>query len=303
MDSVNITVNGRERTVNASAHTSLLNELRSQGLTGCKEGCAEGECGACAVLVARDDGRGATRWDSVNACLVTLATLDGGEIVTAEGLGSPADLHPAQREMAVRGGSQCGYCTPGFVVSMAAEYLRPDRAEGQHGAANGFDIHSLSGNLCRCTGYRPIADAAYALGTPDTEDVLALRRLQPAPAARNTAYRASDGEFHRPATLKDALDLLTAHPDAKVLAGGTDWGVEVNLRHARAGVVVSVDALPELRVFEVGADSILLGAGLSLSDLERRLDGRVPLLAGWFPQFASRLIRNSATLGGNLGTA
>uniref|UniRef100_UPI002869DD79 FAD binding domain-containing protein n=1 Tax=Deinococcus sp. TaxID=47478 RepID=UPI002869DD79 len=165
------------------------------------------------------------------------------------------------------------------------------------------DIHSLSGNLCRCTGYRPIADAAYALGTPDGEDALALRRLQPAPSARNTAYRASDGAFHRPATLKDALDLLTAHPDAKVLAGGTDWGVEVNLRHARAGVVVAVDALPELRVFDVGADSILLGAGLSLSDLERRLDGRVPLLAGWFPQFASRLIRNSATLGGNLGTA
>lgn len=106
-------------------HTTLLHWLRDQGLTGCKEGCAEGECGACAVLVARPDGEGAdTRWESVNACLVTLAALSGQEVVTAEGLGSPADLHPVQRELAGRGGSQCGYCTPGFVTSMAAEYYR-----------------------------------------------------------------------------------------------------------------------------------------------------------------------------------
>lgn len=303
METLTITVNGTEKAVGTGAHTSLLNGLRALGLTGCKEGCAEGECGACAVLIARDDGQGGVRWDSVNACLVTLAAVDGAEVVTSEGLGSPAALHPAQRELAVRGGSQCGYCTPGFVVSMAAEYLRPDRVDGQHGATNGFDLHSLSGNLCRCTGYRPIADAAYALGTPPEGDVLATRRRQPAPAARSTALRAPDGEFHRPSTLADALALLAAHPDAKVLAGGTDWGVEVNLRHARAGMVVAVDHLPELRVYEERADSLLLGAGHSLSELERRLGGRVPLLSGWFPQFASRLIRNSATLGGNLGTA
>ncbi|MFN4252207.1 xanthine dehydrogenase small subunit [Deinococcus sp.] len=303
MQTVNLTVNGQPRELPAGAHTNLLNTLRSQGLTGCKEGCAEGECGACAVLIARDDGQGGTRWDSVNACLVTLAAVDGAQVVTAEGLGSPAALHPAQRELAVRGGSQCGYCTPGFVVSMAAEYLRPDRVDGQHGAANGFDLHALSGNLCRCTGYRPIADAAYALGTPDAADPLAARRAGPAPAPAVTALNAPDGAFHRPATLVEALDLLAAHPDAKVLSGGTDWGVEVNLRHARAAVTVAVDHLPELRLFEERADSLLLGAGHSLSELERRLDGRVPLLAGWFPQFASRLIRNSATLGGNLGTA
>ncbi|WP_295819292.1 FAD binding domain-containing protein [uncultured Deinococcus sp.] len=303
METISITVNGTPRAAAVTAHTTVLNWLRGQSLTGCKEGCAEGECGACAVLIARGDGQGGTRWDSVNACLVTVAAVDGAEIVTAEGLGSPTALHPAQREMAVRGGSQCGYCTPGFVVSMAAEYLRPDRQEGQHGAANGFDLHALSGNLCRCTGYRPIADAAYALGTPDKTDPLAARRSQPAPAAKVTSLRAQDGEFHRPATLADALSLLAAHPHAKVLAGGTDWNVDVNLRHARADVVIAVDHLPELRSFEVSTDWVRLGAGLSLSELERRLDGRVPLLAQWFPQFASRLIRNSATLGGNLGTA
>ncbi|UBV44847.1 FAD binding domain-containing protein (plasmid) [Deinococcus taeanensis] len=300
---VALTINGAPRHLNCEAHTTLLGALRAQGLTGCKEGCAEGECGACAVLVARPAPDGGTRWDSVNACLALLPALDGAEVVTAEGLGSPSALHPAQRELAVRGGSQCGYCTPGFVVSMTAEYLRPGRQPGEHGAPNGFDIHALSGNLCRCTGYRPIQDAAYALGDPDPADPLAARRSLPAPGPARTLLQAADGAFHRPGTLSEALALLAAHPDAKVLAGGTDWAVDVNLRRARAAVTVAVDALPELRVFEEHPAFVRLGAGLTLSDLERRLAGRVPLLAEWFPQFASRLIRNSATLGGNLGTA
>ncbi|PNY79825.1 xanthine dehydrogenase small subunit [Deinococcus koreensis] len=299
-----ITVNGQPREVrDAGVHTTLLHWLRAQGLTGCKEGCAEGECGACAVLVARPDDSGGTRLDSVNACLVALAALDGGEVVTAEGLGTPGQLHPAQRELAVRGGSQCGYCTPGFVVSMAAEYYRPDRVGGQHGVPNGFDLHALSGNLCRCTGYRPIQDAAYALDRPGAGDPLALRSRQPAPFPRPTVLHAADGAFYRPTTLQATLTLLAEHPDARVLAGGTDWGVEVNLRHARAPVTVAVDALPELRELIWTDESLLIGAGLNLSDLERRLAGRVPLLEQWFPQFSSRLIRNSATLGGNLGTA
>ncbi|GGN37849.1 xanthine dehydrogenase small subunit [Deinococcus daejeonensis] len=299
---VELKINGTARQLPSAAHTTLLGALRAEGLTGCKEGCAEGECGACAVLVARADGAG-VRWESVNACLALLPAFDGAEVVTSEGLGTPQDLHPAQEELAVRGGSQCGYCTPGFVVSLAAEYLRPERTPGEHGEANGFDVHSLSGNLCRCTGYRPIVDAARALGTPVEGDPLAARRSQPAPSARATRLVAADGTFHRPATLAEALALLAAHPDARVLAGGTDWGVDVNLRRARAAVTVAVDALPDLRVFEVGGDVIRLGAALTLSDLERRLGDRVPLLQAWFPQFASRLIRNSATLGGNLGTA
>src|SRR5215470_12602437 len=114
--------------------------LRDSGLTGCKEGCAEGECGACAVLVARDDGPDRSRWVAINACLVPAAAFDQQEVVTAEGLGRSGRLHPVQREMAERGGSQCGYCTPGFVCAMAAEYYRPDRTgrpPAPGGAANG----------------------------------------------------------------------------------------------------------------------------------------------------------------------
>ncbi len=163
---------------------------------GAKEGCAEGECGACSVLVARPGTTTPTRWTALNACLVPVLALDGQEVVTAEGLGTPDDLHPVQHEMAVRGGSQCGYCTPGFVCSMAAEFYRPDRAPGEpspeHGA-NGFDLHALSGNLCRCTGYRPIRDAAYALASPAGDDELAGRQAHPPPRRPRPTSPGSPG--------------------------------------------------------------------------------------------------------------
>jgi xanthine dehydrogenase small subunit len=289
-------------------HTTLLDWLRGRGLTGGKEGCAEGECGACSVLVARPGTGTATEWVAINACLPPAAALDGQEVVTAEGLGSPAQLHPVQAEMAVRGGSQCGYCTPGFICSMAAEYYRPDRSAGdpaevdaEHGP-NGFDLHALSGNLCRCTGYRPIRDAAWALGSPAAGDPFAARLADPPPPPARTRLSAADGEFVRPSSLAEALDVLAARPDAEVVAGSTDRGVAVNLLGARADLVVAVDQLPELRGLEIGEDGIEIGAALTLTEVERGLGGRVPLLDALFPQFASRLIRNGATLGGNLGT-
>ncbi|MFJ6351808.1 xanthine dehydrogenase small subunit [Streptomyces sp. NPDC092046] len=335
MVAAHITVNGEEAPLApAPPHTTVLDFLRERGLTGTKEGCAEGECGACSVLVARPGVNKPTDWVAVNACLVPVAALDGQEVVTSEGLatpgapGTPPTLHPVQEEMAVRGGSQCGYCTPGFVCSMAAEYYRPDRradadsdsgtstgtstgtgtgtgtesaCDAEHGP-NGFDLHALSGNLCRCTGYRPIRDAAFAVGAPTDGDPLALRREQAPPAPVATSYAQGDGLFVRKESLAETLRLLRERPDAVVVAGSTDWGVEVNIRSRRAGCVVAVDRLPELRELRVGSDVLEIGAALTLTEIERRLDGRVPLLAELFPQFASRLIRNGATFGGNLGT-
>ncbi|WP_217246935.1 xanthine dehydrogenase small subunit [Streptomyces sp. AC602_WCS936] len=321
MVAARITVNGKEEPIAPVApHTTVLDFLRERGLTGTKEGCAEGECGACSVLVARPGVNKPTDWVAVNACLVPVAALDGQEVVTSEGLatvgepGTPAALHPVQEEMAVRGGSQCGYCTPGFVCSMAAEYYRPgrcehagaaeeaaDAADAEHGP-NGFDLHALSGNLCRCTGYRPIRDAAFAVGEPTDEDPLAQRREQSPPAPVATEYTQDDSAFLRRDTLAETLRLLRERPDAVVVAGSTDWGVEVNIRSRRAGCVVALDRLPELRELRVEDDRLEIGAALTLTEIERRLDGTVPLLAELFPQFASRLIRNGATLGGNLGT-
>ena len=360
-------VNGRIRELGeVGGHVTLLEWLRSSGLTGCKEGCAEGECGACAVLVAREDGPERTRWVAINACLVPAAAFDQQEVVTSEGLGRPygsGRLHPVQREMAQRGGSQCGYCTPGFICSMAAEYYRPERRPAQAGAGagnqagagdeaggvpngsgtpvtgqyeqrpngagitvtadgqcggngsgaaddehgpNGFDLHALSGNLCRCTGYRPIRDAAYALGQPDADDPFAARLAEPAPTPAATTTSNEQGRYLRPASLAEALELLAAEPGAQLVAGSTDWGVELNIRHARAALTIGIERIAELRELTVGRDHVDIGAALSLSEIEAGLPGsgfRVPLLDQMFPQFASRLIRNGATLGGNLGTA
>jgi xanthine dehydrogenase small subunit len=314
-----ITVNGTVREFTGPTHTNALDFLRGEGLTSCKEGCAEGECGACSILVARADGE-ATRWTALNACLLPAAALDGQEVITAEGLGDRTHLHPVQQQMVEHGGSQCGYCTPGFVCSMAAEYYRPERAAStvtppdeagagdHHGGPNGFDLHALSGNLCRCTGYRPIRDAAFALGTPAADDALAARRDQQAPAVVHTDLSRADtptaqlGRYRRPGNLAEALRILAEEPEVLPLAGGTDWGVEVNIKGARARSLLAIDRLSEMRQLDVTDTHIEIGAACTLSELERGLHGRIPLLAKLFGQFASRLIRNSATIGGNLGT-
>jgi xanthine dehydrogenase small subunit len=304
MASIELTINGKHTTAQIDSHTTLLNWLRDHGLTGCKEGCSEGECGACAVLIAkpdqtRADGHG-TRLTSVNGCLVLMAGLHGAEVVTAEGLGEPGNLHPVQSAMAAAGGSQCGYCTPGFVVSMADEYYRHDRTGS---ARQEFDLEALSGNLCRCTGYRPIRDAAFSLGMPDVSDPFVMRGNRALPISPAIKLETQDGTFVRHETLAQTLETLREHPNAKLLAGGTDWGVEVNLRHSRSALTVAIDHLPELQKIHWTDDHVEIGAGLSLSELERQLEGRIPLMHDWVPLFASRLIRNSATLGGNIGTA
>lgn len=322
MQHIVVTVNGTELSDGqVAARTTTLDWLRARGLTGAKEGCAEGECGACSVLVAAPADDGGTAWTAVNSCLLPVAALDGQEVVTAEGLGTPEVPHPVQAALAADGGSQCGYCTPGFACSMAAEFYRagrdgeatdaaasarpehPEHDHDQHHGPNGFDLHALAGNLCRCTGYRPIRDAAYSLGAPDDADPLASRRTRPAPPARATDVEHDGERFVRPAALDDALRMLRDEPDATIVAGSTDWGVEVNLRGRRTPLTVAIEHLPELREVRVDDAAIEVGAALSLSEVQRRLDGRVPLLDALFPQFASPLIRNRATIGGNLGTA
>ena len=330
MTDIAVTVNGKQRPLAGTpAHATALDWLRDNGLSGSKEGCAEGECGACAMLLATPTVDGGTAWTPVNACLVPVYALDGQEFITAEGLGSPDDLHPVQAKLAEAGGSQCGYCTPGFACSMAGEYYRADRTpaddastgstigaedeacpvhDPEHGP-NGFDLHALSGNLCRCTGYRPIRDAAYTLGTPDADDPLQQRLAQPAPEPVATDAEVDGSRFVRPATLPEALQILHDEKDALLVAGSTDYGVEVNIRGRRAPLVVAIEQLPELRILTIadgvaaGAEGYVeIGAALPLSEVEKRLDGRIPLLAQLFPQFASRLIRNRGTIGGNLGT-
>jgi len=290
MPGVEFLLNGRRVSAEGiPPQTTLLDFVRSQGLTGAKEGCAEGECGACTVLMVRERGSGSA-YVPVNSCLLFLPMVAGQEIYTVEGLAEAGRLTQAQQEIAERGGSQCGYCTPGFVMSLFAEQYRPGRA-------GPCDVHALGGNLCRCTGYRPIRDAALATG-PAPQGAFRDRLAQPAP---QIGPAAADG-FSRPGTLSECFALLAEHPRSRLVAGGTDVVVESNLRLRRFPHWISLEALRELRVHRESADELELGAGLTLSEVEQA-PGLPAVFHQWLPLFASPLIRNRATLGGNLATA
>ena len=296
--------------------TTLLDFLRSRGLTGAKEGCAEGECGACTVLMvgrtappptAPISGPDAPHpqaptpgprppapacaYVPVNSCLLFLPMVAGQEIYTVEALANHGPLTEAQQAMVDFGGSQCGYCTPGFVMSLFAEQYRP----GRQGPC---DPHAMGGNLCRCTGYRPIRDAALSLG-PAPAGAFRDRLSQPAPLLGPSACQG----FARPATLAECLALLAEHPDARLIAGGTDLAVESNLRLRRFPFLIGLEALAELRVFHESETEIEIGAGLTLSEIGQSWTSAPPVWREWLPLFASPLIRNRATLGGNLATA
>ena len=274
----------------AASHTTLLDFLRARGLTGAKEGCAEGECGACTVVMVADEaGRAAYR--AVNSCLVLLPTIAGHEIYTVESLAASGALSDAQQAMAAAGGSQCGYCTPGFVMSLFAEHYRLDRT----GAC---DPHAMAGNLCRCTGYRPIRDAALALG-PAPADAFQDRLHRPAPALTSIASES----YSRPVTVAACVDTLARHPRATIIAGATDLGVESNLRGRRFTHLVSLDAIDELRAYSDTEASVRIGAALPLTDVARRWRDAPDAFGEWLTLFASPPIRNRATFGGNLATA
>ncbi len=293
------TLNGRSVAIEPTAsQTTLLDFLRAQGLTGSKEGCAEGECGACAVaIVADEDGRSAYR--VVNSCLMFLAMAAGHDIYTVESLAEGGRLADAQEAMAAAGGSQCGYCTPGFVMSLFAEQYRRDRV-------GPCDPLAMAGNLCRCTGYRPIRDAALSLGPPPAGALRdRLERPSPRLAAltRTTPSAGVAFGFSRPASVDQCLEVLAGDSGATLVAGASDLGVDANLKAKRFNHLVSVEAIDELQEFSEAPDHIRIGAALSLSEIGRRWRQAPDAVGEWLALFASPPIRNRATLGGNLATA
>jgi xanthine dehydrogenase small subunit len=302
MTSLRFKLNGRVVDVSGvDPNTTLLSWLRERGLTGTKEGCAEGECGACAVVLVRRGLDGEARYAPVNSCLFLMGSAADQEVITVEGVANGA-LHPVQEAMVRLGGSQCGYCTPGFVMSLFSEYYRADRE------VTGFDVESIAGNLCRCTGYRPIRDAGRGLPRVADTDAHAARLAAPAPEASSVRYEANDRAFFRPTDLAELFEVLGAHPRAKLVCGGTDLVVFVNQRHDRHETLVSLEAVREMHVYEDTEDALVIGGAVPLSEIEERLtrastQEALPVLTELFPLFSSRLIRNRATLGGNLANA
>jgi xanthine dehydrogenase small subunit len=291
MDGLTLLLNGRSVAFGPPAtHTTLLDFVRARGLTGAKEGCAEGECGACALVAVVDEG-GRPAYRAVTSCLIPLPLAADHEFLTVESLAVGGELADAQQAMAAGGASQCGYCTPGFVMSLFAEQYR----RGREGPC---DPAVLAGNLCRCTGYRPIRDAALAVGPAPAGSFLE-RLSHPAP---HLEPRHGPG-FSRPGSLSDCLQILTANHEARIVSGGTDYTVEANLHGRHARHLVGLDALVDIRGFSEDADTISIGAALPLTDLERRWSDAPPVVREWLALFASPLVRNRATLGGNLATA
>jgi xanthine dehydrogenase small subunit len=298
----------------AAPTRSVLDWLREDAhCTGTKEGCAEGDCGACTVVIGEvADGPvregetrvGELRLATVNACIQFLPALDGKALFTVEDLKAMngGALHPVQAALVECHGSQCGFCTPGFVMSLWNTYERENACGSRPSRQQLAD--DLSGNLCRCTGYRPILDAgekmfdAPAVRFDAAPVVVALRALREAPAL---AYAARQGRFHAPRTLDDLAALRAEKPEARVLAGSTDIGLWVTKQFRELPELIYVGEVEELKRIEARADgSLIIGAGASLEDAWRALVSRWPALRDLWLRFASPPIRNAGTMGGNV---
>ena len=284
--------------------TTVLQYLRSLPThKGVKEGCAEGDCGACTVVLGEQAGDGTLRYRAVDSCLMFLPMLHGKQLITVENLRDPSGkLHPVQAALVNLHGSQCGYCTPGIVMSLFALYKTP----GQPAPEEIED--ALAGNLCRCTGYRPIVDAASEACKHNGLDYFSetepatLQLLRELPQ-ESISIGTADQRYFRPSSVREALALKQEYPDALVIHGATDIALRVTKSHQLLSEVIDLSGLEELRTIRDNGDSLFVGAGVNLSELAPRVRGSFPALFDMLRVFGSRQIRNLATLGGNLGTA
>lgn len=302
-----------------SPNTTLLEHLRASGLTGTKEGCAEGDCGACSVAILERDSDGKATYRSVNSCLMPVCLLAGREVVSVEGVGCSAKQHPVQQAMANGYGSQCGYCTPGFICSLFEGYYRDDL----HTEDDLDD--QLSGNLCRCTGYRAIRDAAkeafscgkrgdesqvekkmeslHVSSCEDGEDAF-LKRLKESTAQLSSAqYEWGEEKFFRPTSLAELLRLKNEHPEARLIAGATELGLDITKRFKKFPTFISTEAVAELKSIDGTESEWRIGAAVTLTEIKNKLGKEFPALNDMLRVFGSRQIRNRATMGGNIVTA
>jgi xanthine dehydrogenase small subunit len=283
-------LNGQPASLADAAPTeTLLRWLHRHRLAGSKEGCGDGDCGACTVVLVDTDRDGRRTFQAVNSCLLPVGQLVGRELLTVEALAEGGHLHPVQQALVDSAGSQCGYCTPGFVMSLFAGYY-----------AGQLDDATTEGNLCRCTGYRSIRAATATLAAAPAADDRFRALLQdaspPLPASE------IDGLFN-PTSIDAALQLKQAHPDAAWLCGATDLGVELSRGRGGTRRYIAVDRITALQTLECSDDSVRIGAAVPLSRIERELHGVFPSLDTMLHGFAARQVKNRATIGGNLGSA
>lgn len=296
------------RTGNVTPRITLLDWLRDHGHTGTKSGCNEGDCGACTVAMALTGPDGTPCWRSVNSCLLPLSAVQSRQVLTVEGVGrrgppglsggpdpaGVAALHPIQSALVRHHGSQCGFCTPGIVMSLYEAFHRDDLA-----SLDDLD-GQLAGNLCRCTGYRSIRAAALdCLGPAFRIHRDPIPPAGPPPPVGDAIRTAA---FQRPEDLRTLLDLLDRHPEARLIAGGTEPRPEISRTGHRFECEISLERVQELTEVRALPDAWYIGGAVSLTTLGECLRGEFPALDEMLRWFGSRQIRNRATLGGNLCT-
>ena len=280
---------------------TVLNYLReAERRTGTKEGCAEGDCGACTVVLGELESD-RMRYRAVNACILFTPQLDGKQLITVEHLRRPdGSLHPVQQAMVECHGSQCGFCTPGFVMSLFALY----RSEQLPDRRRILDV--LAGNLCRCTGYRPIVDAArrmYVLGGDDqfsAREAETIAQLRALGRADRLAFAHAGKRYFAPRRIDDLAALCEQFPGASLLAGGTDVGLWVTKQHQDLDVLIYVGAVEELRRLVVTGTHLEIGAAVTYTDVMDVLAARWPDFGELIRRLGSVQIRNAGTIGGNV---
>ncbi len=285
--------------------TTVLNYLRSlPDRKGTKEGCAEGDCGACTVVLGELSPRdGTIRYRAVDSCLLFLPMIHGKQLITVEDLRDEnGTMHSVQTAMVETDGSQCGYCTPGFMMSLFSLYKNSNHPSR-------LDIDdALTGNLCRCTGYRPIVEAAArSCVNPSsdhfTRDETRIRGLLGSIGHASIHIRTATHEYFRPTSLGEAISLKHQHPEAVVISGATDTALRVTKNHETLRTIIDISDLDELKTVSEDENSLRLGAGVSLQNLVSCVKDSFPALYDMLNVFGSLQIRNMATLGGNLATA
>ena len=303
-------LNGQpEKLDRADPNMSILDWLRTKKrLSGTKEGCASGDCGACTVLIGSPSADGGLHYTAINSCISLVGSLHGKHLISVDALQAD-NAHPVQTAMVECSGSQCGFCTPGFIMSMVGLH---QQVAGKNGSASEHQLmEALAGNLCRCTGYRPIIEAGRRTLVDAVQHWDGAALFEPAPAAqfaatRSTAASLQDDEgkrFDAPVELSALRSLLAANPGARLVAGSTDLALEITQQLKVLPQLVSVEQITELHAVECDEQNLTIGSAATYSEFGATLSADWPAFAPMLERLGSLQIRNRGTLGGNIGNA